>query len=441
MVLTLLYVGRREGLGHERTRPARNAGYEPGAREKWMRILFVHPEGNLANNPNLSAIIELLTRAGHEIILRSRRGSFARHKNPNVSVLEVRYRIQRKLMQLSCHPRKWFLGKLLITLVPPMTPPADLVVGVDRQGLIEGAVIARSKGIPLAYWSYEIFFTTECSSNFKALERREASSVRFAVAQDDLRARLLSEETGIPNDRILRIPVAGTGTRPAARTRYLNERFGIPADRRIAIFAGSVDEWTLARPLVESLPLWPENWVLVMHHRYGYVSDWQRSARHRMPSRFYLSEDSLPTIEGLGHTLHGADLGIALYNPTYDTPLCLGNPWSPVPLRSRVDARPLPGLAWMRNYTCRTCKELSRQPLQREIARRRELEADTNLHNTLLHAPSRMPSNVRFLFSAGDRARHGIAGPRSRLQAIAGEPFPGFCDLKSVGGRQQFNFR
>jgi hypothetical protein len=46
----------------------------------------------------------------------------------------------------------------------------------------------------------------------------------------------------------------------------------------------------------------------------------------------------------------------------------------------------------MRNYTCRTCKELSRQPLQREIARRRELEADTdtNLHNTLLHAPSRI---------------------------------------------------
>src|SRR6516165_5834114 len=320
MVLTLLYVGRREGLGHERTRPTTNAGYEPGAREKWMRILFVHPEGNLANNPNLSAMIELLTRAGHEIILRSRRGSFARHENPNVTVLEVRYRIQRKLMQLSCHPRKWFLGKLLITLVPPMTPPADLVVGVDRQGLIEGAVIARSKGIPLAYWSYEIFFTTESSSNFKALERREASSVRFAVAQDDLRARLLSEETGIPNDRILRIPVAGTGTRPAARTRYLNKRFGIPADRRIAIFAGSVDEWTLARPLVESLPLWPENWVLVMHHRYGYVSDWQRSARHRMPSRFYLSEDSFPTIEGLGHMLHGADLGIALYNPTYDTP-------------------------------------------------------------------------------------------------------------------------
>ena len=320
MVLTLLYVGRREGLGHERTRPARNAGYEPGAREKWMRILFVHPEGNLANNPNLSAIIELLTRAGHEIILRSRRGSFARHENPNVRVLEVRYRIQRKLMQLSCHPRKWSLGKLLITLVPPMTPRADLVVGVDRQGLLEGAVIARSKGIPLAYWSYEIFFATECSSDFKALERREASSVRFAVAQDDLRAGLLSDEAGIPDDRILRIPVAGTGARPAARTRYLNERFGIPVDRRIAIFAGSVDEWTLARPLVESLPLWPKNWVLVMHHRYGYVSDWQRSARHRMPSRFYLSEDSFPTIEGLGHMLHGADLGIALYNPTYDTP-------------------------------------------------------------------------------------------------------------------------
>src|SRR5262249_16171002 len=51
---------------------------------------------------------------------------------------------------------------------------------------------------------------------------------------------------------------------------------------------------------------------------------------------------------------------------------------------------------------------------------------------------SRM-SNPYFL--PGCRARHGIAGPRSRLQAIAGEPFPGFCDLKSVGGRQQFDFR
>ena len=284
-----------------------------------MRILFVHPEGNLANNPNLSAIIELLTRSGHEIIVSSPRGSFARHENPNVRVLEVRHRIQRKLMQLSCHPLTWSLGKLLITLVPPMTPPADLVVGVDAQGLIEGAVIARSKGIPLAYWSYEIFFATECSSDFKALERREASSVRFAVAQDDLRAGLLSDEAGIPDDRILRIPVAGTGARPAARTRYLNERFGIPAKRKIAVFAGSVAEWTMARKLVDGLPLWPDDWVLVMHDRYGGVSEWQRVARQHIPNRFYISDDSFPSIEGLGHLLHGADLGIALYHPTYDS--------------------------------------------------------------------------------------------------------------------------
>src|SRR5262249_60546682 len=139
-------------------------------------------------------------------------------------------------------------------------------------------------------WSYEIFFATECSSDFKALERREASSVRFAVAQDDLRARLLSEETGIPDDRILRIPVAGTGARPAARTRYLNERFGIPVDRRIAIFAGSVDEWTLARPLFENLPLWADKLGLVLHHRFGCVSGLARSAWHSRAKRFCFSE-------------------------------------------------------------------------------------------------------------------------------------------------------
>ena len=342
-------------------------------------------------------------------------------------------------------------------------------------GRHRGSRDLASKGIPLANWSYEIFFATECSSDFKALERREASSVRFAVAQDDLRARLLSEETGIPNDRILRIPVAGTGTRPAARTRYLNKRFGIPADRRIAIFAGSVDEWTLARPLVESLPLWPENWVLVMHHRYGYVSDWQRSARHRMPSRFYLSEDSFPTIEGLGHMLHGADLGIALYNPTYDTPWTgrnianigmssgkiatymqyglpvLINELGEISSHVREkglgavtgDVLEIPGILYhfdpesMRG----PCLAFFAEHLDAKLCLPDLQRADTNLYKTLLHAPSRMPSNVRFLFAVGDRARHGIAGPRSRLQAIAGEPFPGFCDLKSIGGRQQFNFR
>ena len=284
-----------------------------------MRILFVHPEGNLANNPNLSAVVELLASSGHEIVVRCPHGNFAQHEHPNVRVLGVSRRVQGKLFELSSHPQKWLLGKLLLTLSPPTTPPTDIIIGVDRQGLIEGAAIARLKNVPLACWSYEIFFSAECSSKFKALERREARFVQFAVAQDDLRARLLSEETGIPNEWILRIPVGGTEARPAERTRYLNERFGIPAKRKIALFAGSVAEWTMARKLVDSLPLWPDDWVLVMHDRYGGVSEWQRVARQHIPNRFYLSDDSFPSIEGLGHLLHGADLGIALYHPTYDS--------------------------------------------------------------------------------------------------------------------------
>ena len=99
----------------------------------------------------------------------------------------------------------------------------------------------------------------------------------------------------------------------------MNERFGIPAKRKIAVFAGSVAEWTMARKLVDSLPLWADDWVLVIHDRYGGVSEWQRVARQHIPNRFYISDDSFPSIEGLGHLLHGADLGIALYHPTYDS--------------------------------------------------------------------------------------------------------------------------
>ena len=56
-----------------------------------------------------------------------------------------------------------------------------------------------------------------------------------------------------------------------------------------------------------------------MHDRYRGVSEWQRVARQHIPNRFYLSDDSFPSTEGLGHLLHGADLGIASYHPTYDS--------------------------------------------------------------------------------------------------------------------------
>src|SRR5262249_61142428 len=75
----------------------------------------------------------------------------------------------------------------------------------------------------------------------------------------------------------------------------------------------------MARKLVDSLPLWPDDWVLVMHDCYGGVSEWQRVARQHIPNRFYLSDDSFASIEGLGHLLHGADLGMALCHRTYDS--------------------------------------------------------------------------------------------------------------------------
>jgi hypothetical protein len=53
--------------------------------------------------------------------------------------------------------------------------PSPLTGGV-REGHPAPPQNVQSKGIPIAYWSYKIFFATECSPDFKALERREACS-------------------------------------------------------------------------------------------------------------------------------------------------------------------------------------------------------------------------------------------------------------------------
>ena len=282
------------------------------------RVLIIHPEGNLNNNPNLEAITRLLGARGNSIEVRSPQGPFhSIAPHPNVC-LTAQSPLRRKILQrLTESPSLSWWTKTLLWLVLFETPRPDLIIGIDRQGIVEASALGERYNIPYAYLSYEIFVTGECSIELKKLERRAAKNAAFAVAQDEMRARLLSEETGIPENQILRMPVAGTGVRPGHRTTTLNERLGIPLDKRIALSAGSVADWTMARELVQTLPDWPPNWVLVMHDRYGHVKSWLDAAQRQLPERLFLSRHPVATTFELEALLHSADLGIALYQPTY----------------------------------------------------------------------------------------------------------------------------
>lgn len=286
-----------------------------------MNILLVHPEGNLNYNANLLGLIDLLGEAGHRVtyVAPRRRGlrQDAPARHTDVVLLEHREAEGRFMFPAGV----WGLSR------PRAADFAswqgyDLVLAVDR-GVIEGASIARHYGIPHALISYEIFFREETSTRYKAPEIDACRDVAFAICQDDVRARHLSRQNGIPPERVLRIPNAARGFRAALpKPRVLHERFGLAARMKAALHIGSFAEWTHAPFLLKSTREWPEDWVLVIHERYGSSAALLKLIRkHADPQRVRRSEAAFATPAEMSAFVQSADLGLALYRPDY------ANPW------------------------------------------------------------------------------------------------------------------
>ena len=191
-------------------------------------------------------------------------------------------------------------------------------IGVDRDGVIEASYLSRLLGIPYGLISYEIFFRDETSARFKNEEIGACAHIDFAVCQDDVRSSLLAEENQIHIEKVINIPVAGRGVRKGEKTQYLHNRLNIPSDKRIALYIGSIAKWTMIEELVQSVDNWPDEWVLVLHNRYGINSEVNKFIGYERSKSIYISNESYPTPKDLSEMLHSADLGIALYKPTFD---------------------------------------------------------------------------------------------------------------------------
>lgn len=285
------------------------------------RVLIIHPEGNLNNNPNLTGIVELLVEAGYSVDVKCPRmpisqtapcdhvrlrfelGLFSR-RQPRL-IDRFRFHVLTGLVALLCDPKILFQRYAL-------------VIGVDRYGLVEASAIGRLLGIPTALISYEIFFADECSPGFKDVEREAARTLQFAICQDAVRAGFLARENNIPVEKILCVPVAGRTAKDGDRTYLLHDRLGIARSKKIALVSGSIEHWSGIGPLAASVGDWPSDWVLVLHDRYAAASaaDFQKRAGN---ARVYVSNWDIPDVRDIGQLLRSADLGIALYTPDFQS--------------------------------------------------------------------------------------------------------------------------
>lgn len=286
------------------------------------KILIVHPEGNILNNPNLLQIFLTLSEEYESHVLLPKLKILQHHKTVNGKLI-----IYPKLINILANifqvgvVLKIIAGYLKIFY---LKDKYDLIIGVDRLGLIWANCFSKSFKSPYALISYEIFFRRETSKLFKLPEIEASKGISFAVVQDDKRAEKLSEENKIDKEKLIQIPVTSSFSKPYIKNMRLYHELGIPLDKKILIFIGSVAKWACIDKILLQLSRFPDSWVLVLHDGHGKVRPRVNSMLVELnldpvsiSDKLYYSNLKLPTTEDMHHLLHSADLGLCAYCPTY----------------------------------------------------------------------------------------------------------------------------
>ena len=280
------------------------------------KILIIHPEGNINNNPNLTGIVEILCEKNFTVHIYSPKieGIYQTTPCKNAKLILFEHKSNCVLdghVLLFEHPAK--VWQNIIQEVNDKLGPYDLVIGVDR-GIIEAYNIAYYLCIPYGLISYEIMFQAETGAKFKEPEIVASQNLDFAVCQDKLRALKLSTENIIPIEKIIMLPLSGRFLKNGDKTNYIKEKLGIDYGKKIALMIGSVSEMSMVTQLIEDAKTWPDEWVLVLHNRYGFNNEIQKyMLKYQNQKNVFFSLTPVTSPNQLHRLLHSADLGIALY--------------------------------------------------------------------------------------------------------------------------------
>jgi len=196
----------------------------------------------------------------------------------------------------------------------------DLIIGVDRQGLLEANILNKLKKTPYIFISFEIMFASETSVKYKSLEINASKNISMWVVQDEVRAEKLKYENGLKNCNKSILPLASAGLGNINDLR-LRDQLSVPKNKKVAIMIGSVGVWSMASDIIKSIPDWPEDWVLILHERYGRTRKKLENELNELAAyinkKIFISECATEHVDDMSTILSGVDAGIAFYRPDY----------------------------------------------------------------------------------------------------------------------------
>lgn len=277
------------------------------------RILIIHPEGNIFNNPNLYEISIFLNEKFYLDILL-----------PKLSINSL-YNKQLKPFNLIEYSNIYNENKLMQEkelLIDFLTrynlEDYDFILGIDRLGCFLAYTTNLYYGTRYGYISYEIFFENETSKMFKKIEKISCKNIEFAIVQDEIRGLNLQKENNIDGSKLIYIPVAGSISYEYKKSYFVYDLLGIDYNKKMLIYTGSIAEWSCFTKLLEYNFL-PEDWVLVVHDRYGNSLEKMKKMSNIIHKNIFFLDIEIESNRDMYKILHSADLGLAMYCPDYKT--------------------------------------------------------------------------------------------------------------------------
>lgn len=287
------------------------------------RILLLTPNPDLTTNPTLVSLLTGLIQCGAEadVLLpdpgQSWGGDYA-FPPAHAELARCTFGLPELLATESCS------APHLAGLARRLAEGAyDLVFGVDPEGAIRAHRFAERHGLPFVYISFEVFFWDELNSEEKVAHKQDewtaSHAAAFVIVQDHWRGALLAEQNGLNEEQLEYVPVAPCSFPPVTRSDALRRRFGIAANKTLVLHAGSFDSWTYAAELLESVPAWPDEFVLVVHTRYrpDPNEEFAILLREAHGDRVLVDLEPLPA-DDYERLVASADIGLVLYKSIAD---------------------------------------------------------------------------------------------------------------------------